>query len=517
MDPFACISTQTLYHETPVHCFETLKDNLYSGSDTKLALWNLKTSQLVTEVETPPIKRIDVNGKEVYAFTGDQLLVYFDTLAPKAQSPKIPNVVNAGLLPHVSLYYVLTSDNKITTYKAEDFSKKAEFTIQLKAEEKKEEKKEGEKPEEKEGEKTMKEEPAQNFKITFIEPAKFSGHIFYGIGHSLFIVNVTEDKLELGREYKSDRPVIGGMDVDQQSMAFLETTRWCAFQKDCEAPYYESEPNFTFEPDKIYGFNGKHFYIVTKNNEVNIWNFYTQHDMKMVPAIKDLVQFRLISLSQLAIAYGGEDPRIELKEMVIHEEHKLTLDADYFRGAILNYRKENRVEELMDDMYFRGFYENNERHGPAILIRKNQRITCNYTDGWMVGPIEIIELNENRLKIVGIADYYVDNYSDIKIQYFEVNGLKFESTSEEHPITGTNFSGPARLTFKDGTVITVILENNRLKPDQQGPNNTIKTTQDTEPVKIRSVIQDNKIIDDQNREFDIDFAAGTIKASEVEI
>ena len=493
MNPFACISAQTLYHESGVNCFVLHENWLYTGSEKHLTRWNFEKGELANELELAGVKKIEIqqNSKKLFVFAGEKIQAFDLELNFLHASEPIPDVEFFGLIPTAEMFFVVSRSGAISTYKNGQTVDKVLELPQV---------------------------AAEGAKIKFAEGARHSNHLFLGFGNTLLILSVSNGTLEVSKEIVRASPVLGAMDVDQQSMAFLQTDGWAAFQKDCEAPYFDSEalPE-NFKPLKICGFEGKYFYIISEQNEVNIWNFYTQHDVKLVPSIKDMTQFQLVGLSRLIISYNGEDPRVEIKEMLITEEPKLTLDADYFRGTILNYRKENRVEELMDDVYFRGFYVNNERNGPATLIRKNQKIICNYKEGWICGPIEIIELNNNRLKIVGVADYFLENYSDIAISHLEVNGIKIESNAEGTPITTTSFSGPAKLTFKNGTVVKAILQNNVLKPDQQDPFSTIQTASDETPATILNVIGDNRVVDDQSREFTIDFQTGEIEESAVEI
>lgn len=494
MNTFAAISSHNLYHEANVNCFRLVGDSIFTGSDERLTKWSFKDCELLKELPTGKIRKLLLidNTKQLLALEGNKLAVYSQDLAKVCETPEIEGGVNfIATIGNTEFVAYLNSKDEIVVLNCKTLAQESAAKVE--------------------------ELKAETEKIRFLSGSSANPQCFVGCGDKFVVLNFNNKVFEKNVVIKVDFPVIDAMDADDRTVIFIDEKKWYCFQKDCEAPYYESDP-LTIKPAHIYGFNNNKFYIVGEDGEVQIWDSYHRHLSRKIPPIKNLIQFELYKLERVIIAYGGNENRVEVMEMVIEEQEKLLLDSDYFRGLLLNYKKEGWIDELIDDNFFRGYYKENMRHGPATVYYKNRKIKCNYVENWMVGPIEVIELDNNRLKIVGNADYFTDDYKEIDIHYLESNGIKIYSKNTETPITSGSYSGVGKLVFSNGLIIEGALESNKLKVQQNDANAQVIFPGE-EPVSILEVDKENpnKLITSNGKELLINYDTGEVTTSEIDI
>ena len=183
-----------------------------------------------------------------------------------------------------------------------------------------------------------------------------------------------------------------------------------------------------------------------------------------------------------------EEKQKKGKEM---ENLNFLQDVKIFEGTLINGKKNGIcLEVFSEDEYYKANYINNIKEGLIEIKQSDIIIRGNAINDIICGMIEIYFLN-SKITILGTTENF--NFDPNSIH---IHSLKTENTLIKN-ISGIfdsdKFNGYAQITFKNGSYLKGIIENNKIIRGEENIDNGIVIQPENEFYRIKNFKNNNTI------------------------
>lgn len=493
MEPFITLNNLEIYQGSPVVSAQVADDYILVGCKNHLSTWDLKSGELIEEKELEDLTEVVyfqerklifvINKGELETFFGKNLISQvFDS---KLKCNKIV-ISSKGQTP-----YFFDDQNRFCEFNHQ----RTGFTVRSALH------------------RSRSEIPLPGSSLLLMTEE----HFVFSIGQVLCCCNFNTPTPKFTIEIEFPSKIRSAILMKMNVLVLSGEENFFFFQIGASAPYFESQ-SLGFQIEKISKCFDNYFSVIGKKGEVQIWDFPSRRCCRAIDPIENLLSFQLLSFTQALVGYTGEEKKVELRDMLIHDEEPIVNSSSYSKGLLLNQMREGFTEEFFEtntfSEFFRGYYHHDIRHGPAVIIRNFMKIICLYHENVIVGPITVIDLSKNRRSIIGIAKNFIDSLDDIEISHILENNFKIESLNKQKQITSFGFTGYGKMTFANGYVIEACIEENRLSTTQTMPLISMVRPDETSPLSIMTVETQSRFTDSRLVVYEIDYEKGIVIESD---